>query len=274
MSENNTMCGWNKPKQEQDAMHDVPNQKRGILRGVLAGLCVAMLTGAMVWFLVGQEPGKPRRRVSSTSKLIKSVKPTRVNLIDESEKPAKEPSLPIPKISKERIDKRDDIPAPQPLEEMQAALTNTPPKKKVAFSNGAEQLIAMATPSTPGAHVPPLPYITDESVAGEVEKAMKNVIRAEDGDSDDVLEKKMVVAQAKEEFNELRNKEGWGFTEYVNTLRDQANDNANFLGEAHKMADEIYHDASISNEDYIKYREQINAKLRERGLPEIDSEEE
>jgi DNA repair protein RadA/Sms len=85
-----------------------------------------------------------------------------------------------------------------------------------------------------------------------------------------ILEKKLVVAEAKEEFRELREKEGFTITEYLNALRDQANQDADFLAEAHKMSNELYHDQTVSDEDYIKYRNQINEKLRERGLPEIE----
>jgi hypothetical protein len=36
------------------------------------------------------------------------------------------------------------------------------------------------------------------------------------------------------------------------------------------MSNELYHDQTVSDEDYVKYRNQINEKLRERGLPEIE----
>ena len=157
------------------------------------------------------------------------------------------------------------------IAELQAAMTNAAPKKKkVAFKNGVEQLIALATPSTPGASVPPLPHITDEGLAQDLERAMQNVIKADEDDSEATLEKKLVVAEAKEEFRELREKEGFTITEYLNALRDQANQDADFLAEAHKMSNELYHDQTVSDEDYIKYRNQINEKLRERALPEIE----
>ena len=59
----------------------------------------------------------------------------------------------------------------------------------------------------------------------------------------------------------------------VNALRDKANADAAFMAEVHKVADELYHDAGISDEDYVHYREELNQKLRERGLPEIEKEE-
>lgn len=177
-----------------------------------------------------------------------------------------------PKNSGRQIEKRTRIPAPQPLEELQEALTNKLSKgrQKTIFSNGAEQLIALATPSRPGETVPPLPMITDEGLAKDLEKAMKHIIQAEADDSEEVLEKKVLVSQAKEEFLELRDKEGYTFAEYLNALRDKANQDADILAEAHKISSELYHDPNVSDEDYIKYRNQINEQLKDRGLPEIE----
>lgn len=206
-------------------------------------------------------PTVPTASSVSKVKLAKVTKP----------KASKSSDLMMPKPSGKRIEKREAIPAPPPLEELQSAMTNSvAKKKKPAFSNAAEQLIALATPSEPGGYVPPLPEITDEGIAEELSKAMGNVIKAEDGDSEKTLEKKITVAEAKEEFKELNATEGFTFTEYLNALRDKANENAEFLGEAHKVSSELYHDQSVSDEDYLEYREAINEKLRERGLPEIE----
>ena len=76
--------------------------------------------------------------------------------------------------------------------------------------------------------------------------------------------------EAKDQFRELRDREGYTFAEYLNAIRDQANLDADFLAEAHKMSEELYHDEEVSDEAYVKYREQINEKLRERGLPLIE----
>ena len=99
---------------------------------------------------------------------------------------------------------------------------------------------------------------------------MSHVIQAEEGDTEAVLEKKVVVAEAKDQFRELRDRDGYTFAEYLNALRDQANLDADFLAEAHRMSEELYHDKAVSDEEYVKYRDQINEKLRERGLPVIE----
>lgn len=177
--------------------------------------------------------------------------------------------LKLPELSGRYIERRTTVSAPPPLSDLQSILANNAPKK-TSFQNGAEQLMALAMPSQPGASVPPLPMITDESLADEVNQAMSHVLKAEEGDTETLLERKLLVTQAKSEFIDLRDKEGFTFAEYLNALRDQANLDADFLAEAHKISNELYHDQAISDETYLQYRNQINEKLKERGLPEIE----
>lgn len=244
------------------------------VRGMAAGLAVIVAAGAALWVFLGG--GTPEERVKPT-KAVAQKKPAKpITARTANPAPPKveadhEP-LPMPKLSGQRIETREAIPAPQSLEEMTEEAKKQA-KKKYPFTNGVEQLIALATPPFPGAKVPPLPPITDEAVAKSLKEAMEHTIVAEEGDSEAVLDKKIVVASAKMEFEELREKEGYGFTEYVNALRDKANADAAFMAEVHKVADELYHDAGISDEDYVHYREELNQKLRERGLPEIEKEE-
>lgn len=262
-------CTWNRPR--------VDDKGRGgkgppIWRGAMAGAVVVAVVAAVVGYLFFARSGSSPQEPSKARPPKKAQEPPRRPPKPKStgSEQAERKSLALPKPSGRYIEKRDEVAAPQSLEELQAAVTNAPAEKKAAFKNGAEQLIALATPSEPGGRVPPLPPITNESVARELKEAMEHVIEAEDDDSEATLEKKVVVATAKNEFRELRDSEGYTFAEYLNALRDQANLNADFLAEAHKMSEELYHDESVSDEDYIKYRDQINEKLRERGLPVIE----
>jgi len=151
------------------------------------------------------------------------------------------------------------------------APTNTPPKP--LFKTGAEQLLALATPSVPGAMVPPLPYVTEESLKEDLEKAMRTVIKPEKEDTEETLERKLTVAAQKEEFRKLR-EQGMTFTQYLEAMREKNNDDAQLLSDAHKLDEELYKDETISDEDYKKHRRQINEALRERGLPEMKEERE
>ena len=240
-------------------------------RGAVAGLLAAVALGGAVvvyWCIAcdnrarpPETPSPPKRIAAANPPLVKSPASR-----GGGDGPSSAPSSAMGG----RIERRESIPPPQPLAEMEVVATNARPRP-AAFTTAAEELIALATPSVPGAYVPPLPEISDEGLAKDVEKALRRVIKAEDGDSVETLEKKVTVSTAKAEFESLRDQEGWGFAEYVNALRDQANDDAEFLAEAHKVSEQMYHDASISDDDYVKYRDQINDKLRERGLPEIEN---
>ena len=143
-------------------------------------------------------------------------------------------------------------------------------KEKPLFRHGAEQLLAMATPSEAGGYVPPLPEITDESVAEDLAKAMKDVIGPSSNDTIRTLEIKKNVAEQKEEFRELR-AEGMTFVQYVNALRDKFNDDAAFLAETRKLDETLFNDAQVSDKEYKAYRAELNKQLKERGLPELEA---
>lgn len=141
-----------------------------------------------------------------------------------------------------------------------------------AYTNGIEQLLNMVIPSTPGAEVPPLPIISDAD-AKELERALKHKIAVVEGDDEKAIERKMLITQGKLEIEEQHREGGLTVSEYVNALRDQYNDNAEFLAEARKVDQQIYEDAEMTDEDYLAARAQINAKLKERGLPELEPRE-
>lgn len=143
---------------------------------------------------------------------------------------------------------------------------------KSAYTNGVEQLLNMAIPSTEGAAVPPLPIISGDD-AKELERALKHKLAVAEGDDEATIERKMLITQGKLELDEQRQEGGLTVSEYVNALRDQYNDNADFASEARKIDQQIYDDESMTDEDYLKAREQINAKLKERGLPELEPRE-
>lgn len=241
-------------------------------RIVAIGTICALLAAVMVALWMCRDKGREDAQNPKTTTELPVRKPTlRKNKADEAaEMPI---ALPVPKISTNRLERRVNISEPLPLEELQQAMTNKPPKQKAAFKTSAEELIALATPSSPGAYVPPLPEITDESIADDLNKALQNRLSADEGDSDELLERKQIVELAKDEFAELEKKGGFTFSEYLKSLRHQANLDYEFLAEAHKLGMEIYHDQNISDETYIQYRDQINSALRARGLPEIDRDD-
>ena len=256
--------GWNGSSGTRKPTPVVP--KRHLASKIAIGLVAAIGLG-VAWFVMhDKQVSRPVEHEERTKRMPDVTPP----VIKRTPEKAKEggSELKVPKPSGKRIEQRDAVPAPLPLEELEAKLKEPPPK--ATFTNGAEQLIALATPASPGARVPPLPDLTDDGVATELEAAMNLPVVAEEGDSEEIINKKLVVLNAKDEFSELNASEGMTFVEYLNAVRDKSNEDADFLKEALKLNDELYHDAEISDEDYQKYQAQINEKLRERGLPEIE----
>ena len=264
--------GWNRSQVDKEATHK-DTRRPLILRGAFAGIVVVMIfCGAVLYFLSPNAKTEPPEKVSPRIKTSRNIQP-RASTYTHNEPKAGKPASSEAVVGASSTRKRELIPPPQPIDEMVAAITNKLVKKVPVFQNGAEQLIAMAIPSTPGATIPPLPDITDEWIGPSVEKAMLHTITGEEGDSVETLEKKVVVVEAKEEFAQLHEKEGWSFVQYVKALHNQATDDADMLSEAHRLASDLYNDASLSDEDYIKLRDQINEELRQRGLPEINKGE-
>ena len=260
---------WNRPNESSRSPVLPQRGSRPALGGIVAAAIVAICAGIAAWLIL---PDAERGADATSAGRKRIVEKAPAEAQEPAPKAAGREPLPLPKLSCGRVETREAISAPQPLDEMKQEVRKLT-KARGPFTNGVEQLIALATPPYPGATVPPLPPITDESVAKSLKEAMSHEIMAEEGDTEAMLEKKAVVTSAKIEFSELRDREGYGFTEYVNALRDKANADAEFMSEAHRLADEIYHDAGVSDDDYVKYREELNEKLRERGLPEIEKEE-
>ena len=115
-----------------------------------------------------------------------------------------------------------------------------------------------------------MPKITDESVAEDLAKAMRDAIGPSSNDTIRTLEIKKNVAEQKEEFRELR-AEGMTFVQYVNALRDKFNDDAAFLAETRKLDETLFNDAQVSDKEYKAYRAELNKQLKERGLPELEA---
>lgn len=229
--------------------------------------CLALAVVALVWIGMRaddpaenvQEPAQPKATKANRRADAVRVRPTESrsrpsSRVTEVEKPVKSMEAEVPG---------------------EAVETNAPPeeapaRKEPLFRHGAEQLLALATPAEPGMSVPPLPKITDETVAEDLARAMKDTIRPTTNDTERTLEVKLNVAQQKEEFRDLQ-AGGMTFVEYVNALRDKFNEDAAYLAEARKLDESLFNDKDISDKDYKAYREELNKSLRERGLPELEA---
>ncbi len=251
-------------------------------KGLLAGLLVVALALGAAYFMglfdAGNRPdstSKSKPESQSAERPVQAKKapaskkdappevPAKSVRVQKENEGAGAGSLPAAEAGVDAVSTNDAAGAVDP------AVTNKP---KRIFKTGAEELLVLATPSTPGGMVPPLPNITDEGVAKDLAKAMSNVIKADKDDTEKTLSLKLNVAEQKEEFRSLQKEEGWTFTEYVNALRDKFNDDAAYLSEARKLNEELYKDQSLSDADYEANKKQLDEELKKRGLPSLDEE--
>jgi len=238
----------------------------------LVGLIVAALA-VTIWVCVGQNEKLPDSDetplVRDQQKVGKMKGSKKANRTKKTEKQTKKNTPRTARPGEERIrrdgQKEKELTATNEMPEK----VEEPARKEPLFKHGTEQLLALATPSELGTPVPPLPKITDESVAEDLAKAMKSAIGPSTNDTERTLEIKLNVAQQKEEFRELR-KEGMTFSEYVNALREKFNEDAAFLSEARKLDEKLFNDKLISDKEYKAYRKEINENLKQRGLPELE----
>ena len=247
-----------------------------VMRGVIAGVLVAAIGAAVVWFVGGREATRPadgRDRVPSRSAV--PAKPAKIaEVVNPLGKPAGRPkkedlaALKPQTSGAGTVEKREDIPEPVANDEKKESAA---PRR--VFRNSVEQLLSMAFSDDPTIETPPLPIGEDEDMnIEELDRGLSNIIKAEEGDDDKILQRKLAVAEMKAEFIELE-KEGWTFPQYVKELQRRNNDNAEFYGEACKVAEDAYHDSEIDDAGYLELRKQVNAKLKERGLPDLPSDD-
>ena len=232
------------------------------------GLLLAAGLGALVWLnwnareeTVETEAEEPAR------KLIGEKKPAKAA--------ARKTASARPK---EQADKsawaRKDVPPVKTLEEMSAEAEAAKARRpKVVFSNVAEQCLMMVTTQFAGEEIPPLPFLDEESIEKTAEEALRRTHGVSEGDDERRLENKLSVERLKEEFRELKDK-GVSFKQFLEAARELHNDNALYMREAAETDAKLYADTSLSDADYLKLRAEINAGLKERGLPELEPIEE
>lgn len=132
----------------------------------------------------------------------------------------------------------------------------------------------MAIPEAPGIGVPPIPISDDEDFSEDMKKAFTAPIKAEEGDDEAAINRKIAVLNAKDELQELAVKEHWTLQEYVNAVREKYIADGEYLAECYETIEKAYQDPDIDDAAYIAMRDKINETLKERGIPEIMSYEE
>ena len=154
-----------------------------------------------------------------------------------------------------------------------AFITNHPPKQPQILKSAMEHFINMAIPRNPGDDVPPIPIPEDfnsenESSAeiADIEKGLKNVIKAEENDNEELLWRKADIDAAKQEFKDLR-AQGYRLKDYLEALQKKFNDDAFFLADAQKLVSEQFDNEDLTDEKYEELKSKVDKMLEDRGLP-------
>ncbi len=251
-------------------MARIARKNKGRTRWRLVALCgvAAALSVALLWLGLREDETPEDALIPSASgakaRPPRKARPT-AGKLDEIRTPSVKK-----RAKKELVEPLPDMSADGSTNAGTVAEAEHPKRIEPVFRHGTEQLLALATPSDPGGYVPPLPEITDEGVAEDLARAMKDTIRPTTNDTERTLEMKLNVAQQKEEFRDLR-KDGMTFVEYVSALREKFNEDAAFLAEARRLDESLFNDGTVSDKEYKAYRAELEKALRERGLPELEA---
>ena len=273
---------WNRPTSNTgNATSSSRPSGRGkmprLRRGLIAGAIVVLGAGLAAWLIWPSSATNNQQPTTSNRSLIKEVMPAAASKAkpDEDRKRAGGNAANQTMAAQ---DAAKPTPATQtPAED--AASTNKPPLPKKYYASNLERCLDMAIPPRPGVRMPPVPFVgcdeSDEnSVRAEladIEKGLRNELKAEEGDTDAELERKAIITDAKAEFREMM-KEGMTLRQYVRALEEKFNDDAALLFDAQKMVDANYADKTLSDEDYKVLKEKVDKLLADKGLPATDDE--
>lgn len=268
------MAGWNGSGMGGNSTPQKPKaaaKKQSAYRGLLAGvICVAVIA-VLVFIVFSPAKDVPENRLKESPKSlnIPQKKPARVSHATVVTNTNGTVSMKVAAVERRPPleQTRESVAPPAPLADVAEKIK--PPS--LPFKTATENFIAMAIPSSPGAGVPPIPFPDGVDFTEDMKKAFSTPITAEEGDSEETINRKIAVLDHKDELQELATKEGWTMQEYVNAIREkylQAND---YLAECHETLEQAYADPDIDDASYIAMRDKINETLKERGLPEIMS---
>jgi hypothetical protein len=166
-------------------------------------------------------------------------------------------------------------PPPSALQPAAAAAAEGPLKKRreAAFKTGTEQLLSMQLDLPPGVEAPPLPLLTDDMLAKDVEKALKTTINLEEDDTEKDVALKTEVAAAKEEMKSHL-AQGGTATSYLERLRERRDQEVARQQEEREAAREKLRELAtkITAEELKKQRRAINQRLIEEGIDPVYGE--
>ena len=269
------------------------NGKRRLCVAGAALLAIALAGGA-AWWLSGErgtgagdrEEGQAKSAESAKkAKRIKKAKPVAAPKSGPAKAPSRAEAKPkvyeaLPGESQEMARMRNEEPS------RYAAVTNREAQRAAALEKIArepvkgiaEQVLMLATPPSKGTPVPPLPIaaVVDEEFEREAEAMLDRVVKAEEHDDEMSLGVKVRLLKLREEWAKAK-AEGWTFADFLQAKQTKANEDEGLLNEAATLDGENFHNAELSDEQYLDSRRKIDGFLKTQGfdgLPPLESETE
>ena len=263
--------GWNRPSSA-----DQPKAKKGgaiapsMMRGIVAGLAVAIVAGVCVFMFAGKGE-KPVEKVEK--------KPTEIKEVTPAPAPKAVPTSVVQKVEKELPPSERRVKTlsistnsctGQVCERYQTADGKTHrwihPSKPPIFKHHADQLLVMALGIDDKKGAPPLPPLRGNLDRLFVE-AMKDPIVINPDDSPKVVEIKTRVQEARQQVDELM-REGISFAQILA-------DHEKLMSENRKVRNEMIAEIKKFNaetdvESTQKALESVNNALRNMGIAEIE----
>ena len=130
--------GWNRPSPGVKGRGDKgPPIWRGAMAGAVVVAALAAVVGYLFFTAGSGSPPEPTGRRPSGKVQEPPRKPPKPKAAKDGK--AAEKSLAMPKPSGKYIEKRDEVAAPQPLEELQSAMTNAPAETAKAITKRAKK---------------------------------------------------------------------------------------------------------------------------------------
>ena len=262
--------GWN-GSGEKGAVKHTPQERKPprFLKGALAGLLVVIAT-AGAWYFLAPNGQKPIKEKAEGNRQILEVKPSL------PPKPA-----PAPEAKKEEPPPED--PATKRVKTL-TFVTNTMgnvieryqtadgkvhkvirPSRPPIFHHVTDDILSMALAQNDSGPIPPIPFSGD--MDKDFLKSIEEPIIIEEGDSEEIKQRKKIVREARLEVKKLMD-QGMHFQDIIADHTRLMNENAEIrskaIADARKIRDEG------DTEGTAEYVSKMNEAFKSMGIEEIE----
>jgi hypothetical protein len=249
---------------------------------VLLGVAVVLITGIVLWLQrLRTPPPSPEKNNPPPPKVTEQRRPE----IPKKPETLAQPRKPLTNLSEnvkqlvqtadEKRTERETRFGPMPKEPLQEDSSEKQGEKEDTrpFKSASEQLLSMALSGRPGDLAPPLPLAITDDLEEDAARAFQNVIYVSDDDSEETIQHRINVAEAKEHMKELKETAGWTTAEYLKAIEAQRREDAELKMAIYQELERMTKNPSLSNEQIRAELVEINEVLAERGIPPITEEE-